>query len=114
MRREDNHILHRQPKSQTDRAKSAQGRTAAASEKVAKGAFESLKSAGSSRYPQLFKPHAQCLLKRSKRSRNRPLARPQNKRGRAGEIRTRGLLVPNQALYRAKLPPANVGALPEA
>src|ERR1700687_4547539 len=26
--------------------------------------------------------------------------------GRAGEIRTRGLLVPNQALYRAKLPPA--------
>ena len=28
-------------------------------------------------------------------------------RGRAGEIRTRGLLVPNQALYRAKLPPAS-------
>src|SRR4029077_17225098 len=26
--------------------------------------------------------------------------------GRAGEIRTRGLLVPNQALCRAKLPPA--------
>ena len=32
-------------------------------------------------------------------------------RGRAGEIRTRGLLVPNQALYRAKLPPASRIAL---
>jgi hypothetical protein len=31
--------------------------------------------------------------------------------GRAGEIRTRGLLVPNQALYRAKPPPDAV--LPE-
>ncbi len=30
--------------------------------------------------------------------------------GRAGEIRTRGLLVPNQALYRAK-PPPDVAAL---
>src|SRR5216683_4605516 len=30
----------------------------------------------------------------------------QKRVGRAGEIRTRGLLVPNQALYRAKLPPA--------
>src|SRR5713226_9394183 len=30
----------------------------------------------------------------------------QKRYGRAGEIRTRGLLVPNQALYRAKLPPA--------
>src|SRR5437667_584574 len=39
MRREANHIRHRQPKSQTDRAKSAEGRTASASEKVANGAF---------------------------------------------------------------------------
>src|SRR5579872_4498687 len=31
--------------------------------------------------------------------------------GRAGEIRTRGLLVPNQALCRAKLPPACAVAL---
>src|SRR5712664_4323651 len=36
----------------------------------------------------------------------RGVSGPLKRRGRAGEIRTRGLLVPNQALCRAKLPPA--------
>src|SRR6266567_5007355 len=41
---------------------------------------------------------------------SKPLLHPlaeHGSRGRAGEIRTRGLLVPNQALCRAKLPPVS-------
>jgi hypothetical protein len=39
MYREPNHVIQRQPKSQTDRAKSTEGRTAALGEEVAQGPF---------------------------------------------------------------------------